>query len=189
MCGGRLACCWSSLPPSSAWCRLPTCRTEFELNDKVSHLVGHGSLALYFAGLVPRRGWWKIFVFLLLFGIAIEFAQYYMHAGRDGDPRDVIANSLGAAFGLLLARCGLARWPEFAAWLLGRRTTRMTPRGAAGSSGGQSDFLRDPHPDDGLRPLAERMRPRTLDEVVGQRHLLGPGKPLRRRSNAASCIR
>ena len=28
-------------------------------------------------------------------------------------------------------------------------------------------------------PLAERMRPRTLDEVVGQPHLLGPGKPLR----------
>ncbi len=28
-------------------------------------------------------------------------------------------------------------------------------------------------------PLAERMRPRTLDEFVGQQHLLGPGKPLR----------
>jgi putative ATPase len=28
-------------------------------------------------------------------------------------------------------------------------------------------------------PLAERMRPRTLDEVVGQEHLLAPGKPLR----------
>lgn len=28
-------------------------------------------------------------------------------------------------------------------------------------------------------PLAERMRPRTLDDVVGQLHLLGPGKPLR----------
>lgn len=28
-------------------------------------------------------------------------------------------------------------------------------------------------------PLAERMRPRTLDEVVGQTHLLGAGKPLR----------
>src|SRR5512136_1288193 len=27
-------------------------------------------------------------------------------------------------------------------------------------------------------PLAERLRPRTLDEVIGQRHLLGPGKPL-----------
>ncbi len=29
------------------------------------------------------------------------------------------------------------------------------------------------------QPLAERMRPRTLDEVVGQEKLLGPGKPLR----------
>jgi putative ATPase len=28
-------------------------------------------------------------------------------------------------------------------------------------------------------PLAERMRPRTLNEVVGQEHLLAPGKPLR----------
>jgi len=28
-------------------------------------------------------------------------------------------------------------------------------------------------------PLAERLRPKTLDEVVGQKHLLGPGKPLR----------
>src|SRR3546814_19799897 len=28
-------------------------------------------------------------------------------------------------------------------------------------------------------PLAERMRPKSLDEVVGQTHLLGPGKPLR----------
>ncbi|HMC69608.1 MAG TPA: AAA family ATPase, partial [Mycobacteriales bacterium] len=29
-------------------------------------------------------------------------------------------------------------------------------------------------------PLAARMRPRTLDEVVGQQHVLGPGSPLRR---------
>jgi putative ATPase len=28
-------------------------------------------------------------------------------------------------------------------------------------------------------PLAERLRPRTLDEVIGQRQLLAPGKPLR----------
>ncbi|THF65812.1 replication-associated recombination protein A [Pseudothauera nasutitermitis] len=28
-------------------------------------------------------------------------------------------------------------------------------------------------------PLAERLRPQSLDEVAGQRHLLGPGKPLR----------
>jgi putative ATPase len=29
-------------------------------------------------------------------------------------------------------------------------------------------------------PLADRMRPRTLDDVVGQEHLLGPGRVLRR---------
>lgn len=28
-------------------------------------------------------------------------------------------------------------------------------------------------------PLAERLRPKTLDEVIGQQHLLGPDKPLR----------
>ncbi len=30
------------------------------------------------------------------------------------------------------------------------------------------------------RPLADRLRPRTLDEYVGQSHLLAPGAPLRR---------
>lgn len=30
-----------------------------------------------------------------------------------------------------------------------------------------------------VQPLAARMRPRNLDEYIGQQHLLGPGKPLR----------
>ena len=34
------------------------------------------------------------------------------------------------------------------------------------------------HPPDA--PLADRLRPRTLDEVVGQDHLLGEGGPIRR---------
>jgi putative ATPase len=40
-------------------------------------------------------------------------------------------------------------------------------------------------------PLAERMRPRTLDEFLGQEHLLAPGKPLRvqiERDDASSMI-
>ncbi len=43
-------------------------------------------------------------------------------------------------------------------------------------------FQNIPQPDrasDKSRPLAERMRPRTLDEFVGQEHILGPGKSLR----------
>jgi putative ATPase len=40
-------------------------------------------------------------------------------------------------------------------------------------------------------PLAERMRPRSLEEFLGQEHLLGPGKPLRvqiERDDASSMI-
>src|SRR5437660_9009536 len=37
----------------------------------------------------------------------------------------------------------------------------------------------EPEMPSALQPLAERMRPRTLDEFIGQEKLLGPGKPLR----------
>jgi putative ATPase len=37
---------------------------------------------------------------------------------------------------------------------------------AAGADGGS------------LTPLAERLRPKSIDDVIGQRHLLAPGKPL-----------
>jgi putative ATPase len=50
----------------------------------------------------------------------------------------------------------------------------------------QTALFDDPSPPDASRaevrgrvPLAERMRPRTVDEIVGQRHLLAPGQPLR----------
>src|SRR5580692_2962350 len=36
-----------------------------------------------------------------------------------------------------------------------------------------------PSDQSGKRPLAERMRPETLDDFAGQEHILGPGKPLR----------
>jgi putative ATPase len=48
-----------------------------------------------------------------------------------------------------------------------------------------------PEPVDKSRPLADRMRPRTLDEFVGQEHILAPGKPLRvqiERDDAGSII-
>ncbi|HEX6199396.1 MAG TPA: replication-associated recombination protein A, partial [Thermoanaerobaculia bacterium] len=41
-----------------------------------------------------------------------------------------------------------------------------------------SDALAPDAPAEGT-PLAERMRPRTLDEVVGQEEILASGKPLR----------
>jgi VanZ family protein len=99
----------------------PDIPSSFEMNDKVAHLIGHGLLAGYFSGLVPRRSWWKIFVFLLLLGGAIEMGQHSMHVGREADARDLIANSCGALLGLALGWLGFARWPQWVDRLLGRR--------------------------------------------------------------------
>ena len=52
------------------------------------------------------------------------------------------------------------------------------PTDAATSSEG-------PEPDfDPFKPLAARMRPRNFDEFAGQKHLVGPGTPLRRAAEA-----
>ena len=52
------------------------------------------------------------------------------------------------------------------------------PEGWPPPAQGETGRGRSDQPDAGT-PLAERMRPRTLDEVVGQDAILAPGKPLR----------
>jgi VanZ family protein len=94
---------------------------SFELNDKASHIVGHGALAAYFTGLVTRRRWWTIFLGLMIFGAVIEAAQYLMHVGRDGDPRDLLANCVGVSLGLVVGFLGVSRWPDLLAWALRQR--------------------------------------------------------------------
>src|SRR5260370_36839810 len=65
------------------------------------------------------------------------------------------------------------------------RLLRNRPSGFLESANIVSLFskLPAPPPEPGVpaanQPLAERMRPRTLDEFIGQEKLLGPGKPLR----------
>ncbi|WP_428375161.1 replication-associated recombination protein A [Lichenicoccus sp.] len=61
-------------------------------------------------------------------------------------------------------------------------STGLPAAPSGGDAGGQ---------DDGMRPLADRLRPRGLDDVVGQPHLLGPDGALRRmlqRGSLASLI-
>ncbi|KGM54103.1 recombination factor protein RarA [Lysobacter arseniciresistens ZS79] len=53
----------------------------------------------------------------------------------------------------------------------------MPPRKTPASA---PDLLGHDPASEALRPLAERMRPQTLDEMVGQRRLLAPGSALRR---------
>jgi putative ATPase len=53
------------------------------------------------------------------------------------------------------------------------------PRGRGARSQAGDLFSAAAERDPSLVPLAERMRPRTLDEVIGQTHILGPGTLLR----------
>ena len=47
-------------------------------------------------------------------------------------------------------------------------------------SSGDSEAAAELPIDDHAMPLAARMRPRSIDEYVGQKHILGEGKLLRR---------
>jgi len=58
---------------------------------------------------------------------------------------------------------------------MSERRRRGTADESEVTSGGTGSLFESPSG----QPLAARMRPRTLDEIVGQSHLLGPGKPLR----------
>src|SRR5215217_1953384 len=57
--------------------------------------------------------------------------------------------------------------------------TSASATGWLGSSAGSLAWPSMAAAPDSTRPLADRMRPRTLAEFVGQQHLLAPGKPLR----------
>ncbi len=54
------------------------------------------------------------------------------------------------------------------------------------SSSGQETFGEGFHPADRFAPLAERMRPKTLHDIVGQKHLIGEGKPLEQMSRSGN---
>src|SRR5688572_6786609 len=58
---------------------------------------------------------------------------------------------------------------------------RLEPDGGARYIGGVSDLFEAAGlTDDAPRPLADRLRPETLEDVVGQEHLLGPTGPIGR---------
>jgi VanZ family protein len=86
---------WLSLEPTTA---LPS----VSLSDKIEHLIAYFGLAvigLYAFPGAPRR----LAVGLFLGGVGIEILQSVMGLGRQGDPRDAVANTLGIALGFLAA--------------------------------------------------------------------------------------
>lgn len=79
-------------------------------SDKLEHTLGYVGLAVWFGGLYPpaRYGWVAIGLFCL--GLGVEILQELMNVGRHADARDLLANILGIAAGLLIARLGLGQW-------------------------------------------------------------------------------
>ncbi|MES2033811.1 MAG: hypothetical protein V4466_06525 [Pseudomonadota bacterium] len=86
---------WLSLAPTTA---IPT----VNLWDKVEHAVAYLGLALIGAATFPTR-LGRLAGGLFLLGIGVEVLQATMNLGRQGDPLDALANSLGIAAGVGLA--------------------------------------------------------------------------------------
>src|SRR6266478_273683 len=61
----------------------------------------------------------------------------------------------------------------------GRQVTKRDPDDGGKDSMSLFDTTPVEAVDDPRRPLAERMRPDKLEDFAGQKHILGPGKPLR----------
>jgi VanZ family protein len=98
---------WLSLAPLE---QLP----EVKMSDKLEHMLAYVALAFWFGSLTARRSLGWVALALMGYGALIELFQDGMQWGRQGDVRDLGANALGIAAGLLLVLTPLGRW---ARWL------------------------------------------------------------------------
>jgi glycopeptide antibiotics resistance protein len=100
---------------ATAWITYPT--VEFTAN--VAMFVPVGVLILL---LVGRYRWWMAVLFGVLLSASIEVAQLFV-PGRVSDVRDLVSNSIGALFGVVLAL--VLTWPAAVA---ARRAEGASPR-------------------------------------------------------------
>jgi VanZ family protein len=89
-----LAISWLSLAPAQA---LP----GVTLWDKVEHAGAYMALTLLGAWAFPHR-LTRLAAGLFAFGVGVEILQSMMGLGRQGEPADALANTVGIAGGLLL---------------------------------------------------------------------------------------
>ena len=83
------------------------------LPDKAEHSIAFLAMTLWFCGMYPRGSWWKIALGFALLGGAIELAQGAFTTTRGMELNDEIADCVGVAIALLLARLGLSNWCAF----------------------------------------------------------------------------
>jgi VanZ family protein len=85
---------------------------QTHVSDKFEHATAYALLTLWFAGIYPKTSYWKVGVGMFALGMALEVAQGAMPFGRQMDIRDVGANTLGIAIGIMLALIGVGGWAQ-----------------------------------------------------------------------------
>jgi VanZ family protein len=89
-----------------------------QVGDKWQHSLTYLILATWFVGLAPRRTYPWIATGLILLGFTMEILQDLLTSDRMADARDMAANSIGVAAGIVLAYVGLGAWAQrFESWL------------------------------------------------------------------------
>jgi VanZ family protein len=85
---------------------------DLHVSDKLEHAGAYFGMTCWFGGLVRRRSYWVLALWMLLFGALIEVAQGVMGLGRDADVRDFAADAIGVFIALTLVYVGLGSWPS-----------------------------------------------------------------------------
>lgn len=80
------------------------------INDKALHASGYVALTLLLCGIYPRTRYLWIALGLFAMGVSVEYLQGWMSYGRQREPMDIVANSVGIAIGLMLAFAVLGGW-------------------------------------------------------------------------------
>ena len=89
--------------------------------DKVGHLFMYFALALAGSGIVAGDRVWIVMLRCLLLGAAIEVAQELWTETREGEWRDLAANTVGILGAWLIVRNGRSNWARYVEDWLRRR--------------------------------------------------------------------
>ncbi|MBV8574395.1 MAG: hypothetical protein JOZ58_05060 [Acetobacteraceae bacterium] len=85
---------------------------DLHLWDKAEHALAFYGMTVWFGGLIRERSYWRLALWMLLFGGAIELAQGVMGLGRDMDIMDFAADAVGVTVALAMVYLGLGSWAE-----------------------------------------------------------------------------
>jgi len=82
---------------------------QFNISDKVMHIVAFAVLAIWFSGQYERRSYWRIALGLLGFGVIIELVQATV-SYRTSEWMDLGGDAIGITAGLIVAALGIGGW-------------------------------------------------------------------------------